>query len=122
MIHRIEFKGEGDSVRSRLLIDGNPVAASGIVIEQFAGEMATAVIHLPTIPCAELYADVMYFADEEGVETATRYLRESVEKDEALRDEFQSRILSAIDKLGNSFDCEELAHKILDMIFVEESR
>lgn len=101
-----------------VFVDGEKIdAVRGVEIEQFALEYPTVILHLSAIPNIETFANVLYVADEEGVEVATKYLRESVEKDEALRDEFKSRILSAIDENTDCFESEELACKILDMIF-----
>lgn len=118
MLHKIELKGEEDSVFARLCIDGKEMSGvRGIEFEQFAGEVPTAILHLSGYSDIETVANVMYVANEEGVEKATKYLRESIEKDEALRDEFKSRILSAIDKNTDCFEDEKLANEILDMIF-----
>ena len=124
MIHKFEMRAHEDAIYSDVYVDGEKVNKSitGIEFEQFAGELPTVLLHMRGVLDVKTFANVLYVANEESVEAATKYLRESVEKDEALRDEFESRILSAIDKLGSSCDCEELAHKILDMIFVEESR
>jgi hypothetical protein len=120
MYHKIELKGEKDSVFSKLYIDDEEVSGvKGVEFEQFAGEVPTAMVHLAGFLDVKTLGKVMYVANEEGVYAATKYLRESVEKDEALRDEFKSRILSAIDDMGKSCDGEELAHKILDVIFGE---
>lgn len=118
MYHKIELKSEENSVSSKLYIDDEDMSdAAGIEFEQFGGEVPTAMIHLAGFLDVKTFGKVMYVANEEGVYAATKYLRESVEKDEALRDEFKSRILSAIDDMGKSCDGEELAHKILDVIF-----
>lgn len=118
MYHKIELKSEENSVSSKLYIDDEDMSGvAGIELEQFAGEVPTAMVHLAGFLDVKTFGKVMYVANEEGVYAATKYLRESVEKDEALRDEFKSRILSAIDDMGKSCDGEELAHKILDVIF-----
>lgn len=123
MFHKIELKGENNPMFARLFLDGEEVkGVKGVEFRQFVDEVPSAFVYLSGWPNISTISDVKYIADEESVEAVTKYLRESVEKDEALRDEFKSRILSAIDKLGSSFDCEELAHKILDVIFVEESK
>jgi hypothetical protein len=120
MYHKIELKGEENSVFSKLYIDDEEVSGvKGVELEHFAGEVPTAMVHLAGFLDVKTLGKVMYVANEEGVYAATKYLRESVEKDEALRDEFKSRILSAIDDMGKSCDGEELAHKILDVIFGE---
>lgn len=118
MFHKIELKGEENPMFARLYLDGAEVkGVRGVEFEQFVDEFPKAIIHLAGFPNVTTLSDVMYVASEEGVYAATKYLRESVEKDEALRDEFKSRILSAIDDMGTSCDGEELAHKILDVIF-----
>lgn len=118
MLHKIELKGEEDSVFARLCIDGKEMSGvRGIEFEQFAGEVPTAIVHLAGFLDIDTVANVMYVANEEGVEKSTKYLRESIEKDEALRDEFKSRILSAIDENTDCFESEKLANKILDVIF-----
>ena len=123
MLHEFKMKSHADAMFADVVVDGEKIdAVRGVEIEQFALEYPTVILHLSAIPNIETFANVLYVADEEGVEVATKYLRESVEKDEALRDEFKSRILSALGELGSSFDCEELSRKVLDMIFVEESR
>lgn len=120
MLHEFKMKSHDDARFADVFVDGERIdAVRGVEFEQFALEYPTVILHLPAIPNIETFANVLYVADEESVEAATKYLRDSVEKDEALRGEFESRILSAIDKLGSSFDCEELAHKILDLIFGE---
>lgn len=123
MLHEFKMKSHDDAMFADVFIDGEKInAVRGVELEQFALEFPTVILHLSAIPNIETFANVLYVADEESVEAATKYLRESVEKDEALRDEFKSRILSAIGEFGSSFDCNELAQKILDMIFFEESR
>lgn len=118
MLHKIRLKSIDGTSASKLFIDEKDMSrVSGIEFEQFAGEVPTAIVHLAGFLDIDTVANVMYVSNEEGVEKATKYLRESVEKDEALRDEFKSRILSAIDEMGTSCDGEELAHKILDVIF-----
>ena len=118
MLHKIKLKNIEGSLASKLFIDDKDMSrARGIEFEQFAGEVPTAIVHLAGFLDIDTVANVMYVANEEGVEKATKYLRESVEKDEALRDEFKSRILSAIDENTDCFESEELAHKILDVIF-----
>lgn len=118
MLHKIELKGEENSVFAKLFIDGKDMSGvRGIEFEQFAGEVPTAIVHLAGFLDIDTVANVMYVANEEGVEKATKYLRESIEKDEALRDEFKSRILSAIDENTDCFESEKLANKILDVIF-----
>lgn len=118
MLHKIKLKNIEGSLASKLFIDDKDMSrASGIEFEQFAGEVPTAIVHLAGFLDIDTVANVMYVANEEGVEKATKYLRESIEKDEALRDEFKSRILSAIDGNTDCFESEKLANKILDVIF-----
>lgn len=121
MLHEFKMKSHDDVRFADVFVDGEKIdAVRGVEFEQFALEFPTVILHLSAIPDIEIFANVLYVANEESVEAATKYLRESIEKDEALRDEFESRILSAINKLGSSFDCEELAHKVLDVILGEE--
>ena len=118
MLHRIELKGKENSVFENLFIDGEDMSGvTGIEFYQFAGEVPTAIVHLAGFLDIDTIAKVMYVANEEGVKKATKYLRESIEKDGALRDEFKSRILSAIDENTDCFEDEKLADKILDVIF-----
>ena len=118
MLHKIELKGKENPVFANLFIDGKEMSGvRGIEFEQFAGEVPTAIVHLSGYPDIKTVANVMYVANEEGVEKATKYIRESIEKDEALRDEFKSRILSAFDENTDCFEDEKLANKILDVIF-----
>lgn len=118
MLHKIELKGKENPVSANLFIDGEDMSwVTGIEFEQFAGEVPTAIVHLAGFLDIDTIAKVMYVANEEGVEKATKYLRESIEKDEALRDEFKSKILSAIDENADCLEYEKLADKILDVIF-----
>jgi hypothetical protein len=118
MFHKIELKGEENPMFARLYLDGAEVeGVRGVEFEQFVDEFPRAIVHLAGFPDVSTLSDVMYVANEEGVEKATKYLRESIEKDEALRDEFKSRILSAIDENTDCFESEKLANKILDVIF-----
>lgn len=118
MLHKIKLKNIEGSLDSKLFIDGEDMSrVTGVEFEQFAGEVPTAIVHLAGFLDIETVANVMYVSNEEGVYAATKYLRESVEKDEALRDEFKSRILSAFDENTDCFEDEKLANKILDVIF-----
>ena len=118
MLHEFKMKSHDNAMFADVFVDGEKInAVRGVELEQFAPEFPTVILHLSAIPNIETFANVLYVADEESVEAATKYLRESVEKDEALRDEFKSRILSAIDGNTDCFESEKLADKILDVIF-----
>ena len=123
MLHKIELKGKDNPVFADLLLDGEEVkGVMGVEFSQFAGELPTATIYLTGMTNFSTMSDVKYVAYRGDVDNATKYLKESIEKDEALHDVFKSRILSAIDELGVSFDCEELAEKILDFMFVVDAK
>lgn len=123
MLQRVELRSREDSIPlySQLLIDGKEIGGvSGVEIEHFANEFPTTIVHLTGPQEVEIMSEVHCLADEECVLKAIEYLRDSIEKDEALRDDFESRILSAFDSFGDEIECEEFAHRVLDAIFVTE--
>lgn len=124
MVHKFEMKSHENPLFSDVFIDGEKVSSgiTGVEFEQFAGELPVAILHMRGSLDLNTFANVLYVADEESVCAATKYLKESIEKDEALHDEFKSRILLAIDDLSGSFDGDEFADKILDLIFGEDTR
>lgn len=115
-MQEIEIRGDGRY--ASVLVDGKEVrGVKGVVFEQYAGEVPSAIIELVGFPGIKTVGNVMYVSDRESVEVVAKYMHDSIEKDEALRDEFESRIFSVLDSIGNKTSNVELAKKILDEVF-----
>ena len=115
-MQEIEIRGDGRY--ASVLVDGKEVhGVKGVVFEQYVDEVPSAIIELVGFPSIKTVANVMYVCDRESIEVVAKYMRESIEKDEALRDEFESRILSILDCFRGKDNNEELSKKVLAEVF-----